>query len=456
MPLTRRIPRTALVLLAVALILRLGFMAATPGYTPEHDDRGYDRLACGLVVGDGYTRAGPPMRPKACGDGPTGNPTAFRPPGFPMFLAAVYTVSEPLGIDRWQAARVAQAVLGTVVVALLGLVAWQLFGRRTALAAMALGALFPPAIVLGGSLLTETLFCALMLAAIAAALADRRAGGDRRWLVAAGVLCGLVFLTRSNAPALMIPLLLAVAGTGERPRRGGASGRWSRSGPPPGAGAGDGAESVTTRIGRAAALAGIAALVVAPWTIRNAIELDGFAPVSTEAGSALAGTYNDRARNDPRRPGAWRPPARLRELRTTLDPVRRDEPAEQRALLRWSLRYMAEHPGYVASVGARNLWRLSGLAGSDWWQFSGRSLSLPRWTATFSAVGFLAYLVLAVAGAFTAAARSAPRWLWLVPGLMLLSVLFVVGETRLRAPIDPFVVLLAALALTAWRPRSSE
>jgi 4-amino-4-deoxy-L-arabinose transferase-like glycosyltransferase len=261
-------------------------------------------------------------------------------------------------------------------------------------------------------------------------LADRRAGGSRRRLVAAGVLCGLAFLTRSNAPALLIPLMLAVAGAGERPLR--------------------------ARIGRAAALAGIAALVVAPWTIRNAVEVDGFVPVSTEAGSALAGTFNDRTRDDSRWPGAWRPPARLQQLRPTLDPVRRDEPAEQRALIRWSLRYMAENPGYVASLGPRNLWRLSGLAGSDWWHYSGRTLSLPRWTATFSAVGFFAYLALAVAGAFTAAARSAPRWLWLIPALMLLSVIFIVGETRLRAPIDPFVVLLAALALTAWRPRSSE
>src|SRR5215217_1823093 len=278
---TRRVPRIALVLVAVALILRLGFVLATPGYAPQHDDRDYDRLACGLVAGEGYTRTGPPMRPKACADGPTGHPTAFRPPGFPMFLAAVYTVSEPLGVDRWLAARLAQAVLGTVVVGLLGLVAWQLFGRRAALAAMALGALFPPAIVLGGSLLSETLFCALMLAATAAALADRRAGGDRRWLVVAGLICGLAVLTRSNAPALIIA---------------------------------------------------IAALVVAPWTLRNAIELDGFAPVTTEAGSALAGTYNDATRRDPEWPAAWVPPANLRELRSTLDPVRGDEPAEQRAL----------------------------------------------------------------------------------------------------------------------------
>src|SRR3954468_24991689 len=239
MPLTRRLPRTALVLLVIALAVRLAFIAATPGYTPRHDDRDYDRLACGLVAGKGYTRHGPPTRVKACSDGPTGQPTAFRPPGFPMFLAAVYTVSEPLGVDRWLAARLAQAVLGTVVVALLGLVAWQLFGRRTALAAMGLGAVFPPAIVLGGALLTETLFTALMLGAIAAVLADRRAGGAARWLIVAGMLCGLAVLTRSNAPALLIPLLLAVGATGEWPLR--------------------------ARIGRAAALAVIAALVVVPW-----------------------------------------------------------------------------------------------------------------------------------------------------------------------------------------------
>ena len=423
MQLTRRVPRIALALVAAALIIRLAFVLATPGYAPQHDDRDYDRLACGLVAGEGYTRVGPPTPPRGCGDGETGSPTAFRPPGLPMFLAAVYTATDPLGVERWTAARVAQAILGTAVVALLGLVAWQLWGRRTGLAAMALGAVFPPAIVLGGALLTETLFVMLMLAAIAAVLADRRAGGDRRWLVVAGVICGLAVLTRSNAPALILPLALAVATVGGRPLRAG--------------------------LGRAAVLVGISALIVVPWTLRNAIELDGFAPVTTEAGSALAGTYNDVTRTDPRWPGAWRPPARLAELRSTLDPVRRDEPAEQRALTRRSLRYMADHPGYVLHVGARNVWRLAGLSGRDWWHFSGRTLSIPGWTADFSGVGFLVFLALALAGAFTAAARAAPRWLWLMPVLMLLSVMFVVGETRFRAPVDPFVVLLAALAVSA-------
>jgi hypothetical protein len=169
-------------------------------------------------------------------------------------------------------------------------------------------------------------------------------------------------------------------------------------------------------------------------------------------GSALAGTYNDATRNHPRWPGAWRPPARLRELKPTLDPVRRDEPREQRALVDRSLGYMADHPGYVAELAGRNLWRLSGLEGRDWWQFSGRSLSLPGWTADVSGVSFLIFLALAIAGAFTRAARAAPWWLWLMPVLMILSVLFVVGETRFRAPTDPFFVLLAALAVAQLWP----
>ena len=40
-----------------------------------------------------------------------------------------------------------------------------------------------------------------------------------------------------------------------------------------------------------------------------------------------------------------------------------------------------------------------------------------------------------------------------MPVLMVLSVMFVVGETRFRAPADPFVVLLAALAVSKFPRR---
>ena len=70
-------------------------------------------------------------------------------------------------------------------------------------------------------------------------------------------------------------------------------------------------------------------------------------------------------------------------------------------------------------------------------------------------MAFIAFLALALAGAFTSAARTAPRWLWLMPVLMLASVIFVVGETRFRAPIDPFVVLLGAVAIAEFARRAA-
>ena len=80
--LVARLPRVAVVLLVVALLVRVAFVAATPDYAPGHDDRGYDRLACGLISGDGYIRTGPPAPRADCGRSPEPvRPTAFRPPG---------------------------------------------------------------------------------------------------------------------------------------------------------------------------------------------------------------------------------------------------------------------------------------------------------------------------------------------------------------------------------------
>src|SRR6266542_1361491 len=62
---------------------------------------------------------------------------------------------------------------------------------------------------------------------------------------------------------------------------------------------------------------------------------------------------------------------------------------------------------------------------------------------------------LALADALTHRARRAPPYVWLVPALMFLSVVFLVVETpRYRTPIDPFLVLLAAAALAAGWERA--
>ena len=81
-----------------------------------------------------------------------------------------------------RAARLANALVGTAIVALIGLIALQLWGRREALAALALGAIYVPLILVGQSVMSEPLFVLCLLGAIAGVLHSR----GYRWVVAGG------------------------------------------------------------------------------------------------------------------------------------------------------------------------------------------------------------------------------------------------------------------------------
>ncbi len=90
------------------------------------------------------------------------------------------------------------------------------------------------------------------------------------------------------------------------------------------------------------------------------------------------------------------------------------------------------------------------LTGLDWAGHTLSTIGVPRRWARPAVLCFWLVAALAVAGAATRAARRAPGFLWAVPLLLYLSVVFLVVETpRYRTGIDPFVVLLAALAVTA-------
>ena len=411
----RRWPAVAGIL-AVALGLRLLFVLVTVDYVPRHDDRHYDRLACSIVIAGQY-----PLRPadsdrESCGAMPSGRnaPTAFRPPGYPMLLAGIHAAGEPLPVERWTRGRIANALLGTLAVALLGLIAAHVWGRRVALVAMAVLAVDLPLVLVGGSLLSETLFVALVLGAVLAGLRSSRASRPIPWAAGAGVLIGLATLTRPTALVLVIPLGVAVASRA-RPR-------W------------------------AAVFVLVAAigLTIAPWTVRNAVQMRAFIPVSSFIGSWVAGTYNDQSRADPDHPGS----SQTFVIGTFDDLDGVPEVPRQRELTRRGLEYAADHPGYVAQVLLHNTMRLLNLEGASWWRYQGWTMSLPRWSADVAAYAFYVLALLAFAGSLTRAARLAPRWLWLAPVLLFAGVIFAGSALRYRAPVEPFLALLAALALT--------
>jgi len=192
-----------------------------------------------------------------------------------------------------------------------------------------------------------------------------------------------------------------------------------------------------------------AILVVTPWTVRNQVVFGTFVPVSTQVGSALAGTYNDQARTDEENPASWRSVRHIPEYdRIWASVSRRSEPELDHELRDIAKRYIAQHPGYVAEVGWWSTARMLDLTGLKWSRHTMGTIGIePRW-ADVSVACFWAFALLALAGAFTRRARQAPLFVWLVPVLMYLSVVFLVVETpRYRTGIDPFIVMLAALAL---------
>jgi 4-amino-4-deoxy-L-arabinose transferase-like glycosyltransferase len=425
--------RSVWLLLLLALAVRLAFVAATPNYVPIHDDHDYDRLACGIVVGAGYAAVGPATTPSSCGSAPADpRPTAFRAPLWPATLAGVYAVTDPLTSDRWLAGRIANALLGTAAVALMGLIATRLWGRRPGLLALGLGAVCLPLVMIGLSLLTETLFVLFELGAVAAAVMAAGSAHRVRWALAAGLLVGAASLTRTNGIVLLVPLVWALWGP---------SPRWSWRALTP-----------------VAVLVAATAVVIAPWTIRNARAMDAFVPVSTETGSALAGTYNHTAQTAPPNPRTWHWPRLVPELQPALrKPM--TEPERQRQLAEIAWNYVKDHPAAPLASVATNTARFFGLSGPRWWRYSASTIDVPE-TVADAAFGWLALTApLVLIGIVAAWRRGGPGWLWLVPVLLLLSAAVVVGETRFRAPVDPFLVLLAALgadAVLTWFRRPAD
>ena len=200
-------------IVALALGSRLVLVAVAPVPRFAADPKAYDRIAQNLAAGDGYTRQ--PVRPGSS----VLTPTAVHPPAWPIVLALGYALTDrpdtgqgrlaptpARAAARWQVGRVINAGLGAAIVALIAVVAYELWGARLALVAGLAAALYPPLAILGLTLFSEPLFVAFELAAAYAALRWRRRR-RRGLIVLSGLFVGLTMLTRANGAVLLVAVL---------------------------------------------------------------------------------------------------------------------------------------------------------------------------------------------------------------------------------------------------------
>ena len=188
---------------------------------------------------------------------PGGAATSRWPPGYPIFLGAIYKAS---GNSRG-AARLAQAVLGALTAVLAAELARRLLSQRAGAVAGCIVALTPSLILYSSVLMSEALFTFLIMAGF---LLGTHASSSRWSAVLAGVAFGAATLVRAQGLLLVLALFASWwalgAFAGERRR-----------------------QSAVL----AAIIIAAAALTLVPWTVRNAVQLDTFAPVATNLGINL-------------------------------------------------------------------------------------------------------------------------------------------------------------------------
>lgn len=242
----------------------------------------------------------------------------------PLWIAVLAGLAK-LGALSPLSARLAGCVAGAVAVLLIGLVARRLAGPKAGLLAAGVAAAYPAWVIADGSGMAEPLYLALVAAAVLGLLRAREDPAPRAALLA-GALVGLAALTRTEG-LLLVPFAALPLLWGHR---------------------------------RALALVTVAAaLTVAPWTVRNAITLDRFVPVSTNVDTVVAGANCD-ATYHGRDTGLWSPRCLAAAAAGEVSfPLRRYE--EGRLAAAWSSagrEYAAEHLSRLPVVVAARVGRL--------------------------------------------------------------------------------------------------
>jgi 4-amino-4-deoxy-L-arabinose transferase-like glycosyltransferase len=377
----------------LAIILRLYAVIHFPA-EPASDAADYHRLATSIATSHSYVAQ-------------NGSPTAWRPPGYPFFLAGIYSFA---GANVFIVCLV-QAILGGLTVLALMYLANAILDRKAAVAGGVIAALYPGLIYLSRLLLSENLAIPLLLLSICVAVKVARSGG---FLAPAllGALLGLSVLTRGSnmiAAALLLGAVLLV--------------KWRTGG--------------IANSFKCVSLSAMAmAIILSPWTVRNYAVFHRMAPLSTQDGIGLYASYW------PPRNGSkliWGNLPREEDPVVAAAARTGDEVAAAEYLKRETINRLSAEPLYFFQLWPSKLIFL--LAPFDWETFphsAGASRSF-NW-------GYVFILLPAALGALVISRKPATyKWALIpLPAAVLIQSLIFYGSPRFRLIAEPIALIAAA------------
>ena len=419
----------------VALAIRIAFVVVVAPQVPRLGDAGaYHLLAEHLARGGGYIRPFDDVLLHLQ------RPTAEYPPLFPALLS----LPARLGAHSVEQQRIFIAFVGAGTVALVGLLGRRVASPGVGLGAAASAAVYPMLFLSEATLMAESLYVALATVIL---LCAYRALDDPRpaRFVALGAAIGFATLTRAEGVFLgvvvTVPLGAFLRGLTAR-----------------------------ERAARVAIALGVAAAVIAPWTIRNAVRLHAFVPVSNNVATLVDGANCD-ATYGGSQLGLWREtfsssgPAPGDAARTLpqaqacfegfdiADP-HFDEADAARTDARAGAEYARHHLGSLPKVMAVRVLRTWGLYAPrqqvDFESLEGR----PRAWQRLGTLMFWVLAPLAIAGAVALRRRRRPLWPLAATAVTVTAVAAsTYGQQRFRIAAEPAILVLAAVALDAARRR---
>ena len=354
-------------------------------------------------------------------DPPRYEPTALHPPLFTMFLS----IPTKLGFDTHIQNRLSTAVLGSITVVLLGLLARRIAGDGAGILAAIFAAAYPPLWSNDSVIGLETLYCFLVVVALLAVYRFWKSP-SLWWAVAIAAPLSLAALTRSEGVILLGLLAVPTA-------------LWA-----PGWDWGE-------KLRALGVMALVAVVLISPWVVRNLVTFKEPTVLGTGFGLVLAYGNCD-ATYYGEKLGYWDDSCALKDYSPKLEETEVDKLARQKGV-----DYIGDHLGRLPVV-------LAARAGRIWDVFRpGQNRQFNEFfeqrgevTSWATLISYYVMLPFAIGGLVVMRRRRIPIYPMIAVAVSVtLTAILGYPITRYRAAFDSVMPVLAAVAVVAlwqwWR-----